>query len=674
MTVVGIDFGTSNSAVAAFIDGKNQVIPDESGNRLTASIVSFGKNDQILVGADARTQGLKNPSRTVHSIKRLIGRKIYSAEIKKSQVLLPYELVESEGQNVAVKIDEQTYSPQQIAAFIIRHVKDVAKKALKQEITQCVVTVPAYFNDSQRQTTKEACQIAGLESLRIINEPTAAALAYGFGKALNETVAVYDLGGGTFDISILKLKDKVFEVIATAGDTFLGGDDFDDRIIDIIAEDFRTKTGIDLRSIPQALPLLRINAEKTKRRLSYAERTDLYIPGIVQKDGKTVDLHFNLSREQLKERAKDLIQRTFTVCDEAMRAAGLQTSDLDAVILVGGPTKMPLIQEAVRDYFGKEPLSDLNPDEVVAIGASIQASSLVGEASDKKALLLDVTPLDLGVATVDGYVETLIDKNSPIPVQASKIFTTTSDNQDKVDIRIYQGKNRRVEESNLLGEFRLTGFPKKKAGEAAIDVSFSINTDGIVQVSALEKETGLSQNVEVRLSAAIGAEGVAESAEKTKDFQEVRLKDPMKDATKVLVYRCGSSPTNSDYVEGYSVNFNPEDLEITLLPDTKGERERQIPQREIGWICMINDFNNIPRYIRSLTEKSSDTKLERNGMSLHEFNLTDGSSIRAYSGDSKVGGIGFWVSPDFPDDKLVGKVFIYNSKLKNMAPVAPVVA
>lgn len=452
-SVIGIDLGTSNSAVASFINNKHQIIADEAGRRITPSIVSFGKDQKILVGSDAKSQLFSNPKKTIHSIKRLIGRKIFSPEVKKAQVLLPYSIVADEEQNVRIEIDGTFYTPQEISAFILKHMKAIAEAQLGP-VGEAVVTVPAHFNDNQRQSTKDACKIAGLEALRIINEPTAAALAYGFGKGLKETVAIYDLGGGTFDISILRLKDKVFEVIATAGDTFLGGDDFDDRIIDLCSEFFLKKTKIDLRKLPAALPLLRSNAERAKRKLSYAESTDIYIPSIVQHEGQMLDLQYTLSQDGFKKATIDLIQKTFAVCDEALRIANLRPSDLDAVILVGGPTKMSLIYDVVTSYFGKAPLRDLNPDEVVAIGASIQAHTLKGTEQKKEALLLDVTPLDLGIATVGGFIETLIDANTPIPTRASRLFTTTRDNQTSVNIRIFQGKNRREDESTSLGRYR----------------------------------------------------------------------------------------------------------------------------------------------------------------------------------------------------------------------------
>jgi len=684
---VGIDLGTSNSAVAAFFQGKHQILADEEGHRLTPSVVSFGKDKKILVGLDAKAQTFSNPKKTVMSIKRLIGRKIFSPEVKKSQVLLPYKLVETEDQNVGVEVDGAVFSPQEISALILRHMKDIATLRLGEEVTEAVITVPAHFNDNQRQATKDACKIAGLEALRIINEPTAAALAYGFGKNLKEKVAIYDLGGGTFDISILRLKDEVFEVIATAGDTFLGGDDFDDRIIDLCAEHFLKKSNIDLRKIAEALPLLRQNAEKAKRKLSYAEKTDIIIPQIVKKDGEPIDFQYTLSREIFQKSTSDLIQKTFAVCDEALRTANMKPSDLDAVILVGGPSKMNLIYEVVATYFGKPPLRDLNPDEVVAIGASIQASSLKGPQSksaqsdqgtaadpDKtlvdaqpEALLLDVTPLDLGIATVGGYTETLIEANSPIPTQSARLFTTTKDDQSAVSIRIFQGKNRREETSTLLGEFDLSGFRSAKAGEVAIDVLFSINSDGIVEVSAKDTETGKSQSVKVRLTAALDAAKLSETSKRSKTHKEVKLKDEWKDATKVVF--CLPSAGGAVYEDGYVRDFDPQVAVFTVFQEgsTKG-KQKALERAKLGWLMTIDDFSNIPRYIRAVTEKPAaiENKLKAQ---LYHFKLRDGTSIYGQSALPKVRELGFWIEPYFARDELPGKLFIYSSGIEEASPI-----
>ncbi|MDB5037840.1 MAG: Molecular chaperone DnaK [Bacteriovoracaceae bacterium] len=669
--VVGIDLGTSNSSVASFLGNQHQILSDEQGRHLTPSVVSFGKEKRILVGADAKAQLFANPKRTITSIKRLIGRKIFSPEVKKAQVLLPYKLVETDDQNVGVDIGDGVYTPQEISALILKHLKEVATKKLGAEVTQAVVTVPAHFNDNQRQATKDACKIAGLDTLRIINEPTAAALAYGFGKGLKETVAIYDLGGGTFDISILKLKDQVFEVLATAGDTFLGGDDFDDRIIDLCAESFLKKADVDLRKTPGALPLLRSNAESAKRKLSYAEKTDIYIPGVIQKDGQPIDLQFTLTREIFFKATNELIQKTFTVCDEALRSAGLRPSDLDAVILVGGPTKMSLIYEVVGSYFGKSPLRDLNPDEVVSIGASIQAQSLSSHSSSPasqktNALLLDVTPLDLGIATVGGYIETVVEANSPIPIQASKLFTTTQNNQENVQVRIFQGKNRREEESNLLGTFELSGFKKGKAGDASIEVFFSINTDGIVEVSAKDKETGASQSVKVKLSAALDPTKLKESKDNFNEFKEVKLKNTWEDSQKVVF--CTSSVGGPVYDEGYVSKLNPLDNKFDLVQDGVKVTHKEFLKEKICWLMTVEDFSNIPRYLQAFASKPSLNG--KPSKPIYQFRLKDGTFIYGQTDTPNFRAQGFWIEPFSEVDRLSGKLFLYSAQIQESAPLA----
>ncbi len=666
--VIGIDLGTSNSAVAAFVDGQPQILSDDNGHQLTPSVVSFGKDKKILIGEDARSQLFANPKRTVYSIKRLIGRKIFSPEVSKAKSLLPFNLVEGLDQNVAIEVDETQYLPQEISALILRRMKEIAEAKFGKPVTQAVVTVPAYFNDNQRQATADACKIAGLEAVRMINEPTAAALAYGFGKNLKETVAVYDLGGGTFDISILRLKDQVFEVIATAGDTFLGGDDFDDRVIDLCAQHFLKQHDIDLRTIPQAIPLLRQNAEKAKRKLSYAEKTDVFIPAIMKDESRTLDLHMSLSRMQFEEACRDLIQKTFSVCDEALRAAGVRAQELDAVILVGGPTKMSVIQAAAEAYFGKKPLKDLNPDEVVALGAAIQGRSL-SEAptpAKEKSLLLDVTPLDLGIATVGGFVETMIDSNTPIPVQASKVFTTTRDNQKTVSIRIFQGKNRKEETSTMLGEFEFSGFKSGKAGEVSLEVLFSINTDGIVEVSAKDMATSAQQTMTVKLAATMGSARLEQSAAKASEHKEVRLKNEFKDYKKVIC--CLPSKGGNAFEEGLLKEFNPEAATFDLLMEGSSTKTKSIDRSKVAWMVLVEDFFNAPRYLQAITEKPSrfftPPKLQ-----LYEFKLKDGQRVFGQADLPKMRELGFWMEPYFSQDHLPGKIYLYSSYVQEALPL-----
>lgn len=658
MSFVGIDLGTSNSSIASFINGRHEILADEANQRLTPSVVSFGKDKKILVGHDAKAQIFVNPSRTISSIKRLIGRKIFSPEVKKAQSLLPYQLVEIEDQNVGIKIDDSIFTPQEISALILRHLKEIAVRKLGDPIVEAVVTVPAHFNDNQRQATKDACKIAGLETLRMINEPTAAALAYGFGKGLKETVAIYDLGGGTFDISILRLRDQVFEVMATAGDTFLGGDDFDDRIIDLCSEAFLKEHHVDLRKLTAAIPILRTNAEKAKRILSYADKTDIYIPAIIQKEGSPIDLQYTLTRDAFTQATQELMQRTFTVCDEALRNAEVKASDLDAVILVGGPTKMAIIYEAVGSYFGKAPLRDLNPDEVVSIGASIQAQSLGAKTGkEKTALLLDVTPLDLGIATVGGYIETVVEANTPIPTHAERNFTTTSNDQESVQIQIYQGKHRRVEDSHLLGNFELSGIRKAKAGDVTIQVNFAINTDGIVEVSAKDKDTGATQSIRVKLSAALTEEKLKASTSVFQNHKEVRLKNEHKDFHPYVA--CLMVSTGNPYIEGYLKKFNSEVDRIELVRELPLKNAQILERNKLAWILELDDFANTPRYLQALKEKPTQL-VSTDGMALCQFKLKDKSIFYGLADPSKLGENGFWVKPIFVRDQLPGRIFLYS--------------
>ncbi len=665
--VIGIDLGTSNSAVAAVVDGKHQILPDENGRRLTPSIVSFGKDKQILIGEDAKAQLFSNPFRTIHSIKRLMGRKIYSPEAEKAKALLPYRIVAGPDDNCAIQIDDQLYLPQEVSALILKRMKDIAQLHLGPGIEKAVVTVPAYFNDNQRQATADACRLAGLDAIRMINEPTAAALAYGFGKKLEETVAIYDLGGGTFDISILRLKGQVFEVLATAGDTFLGGDDFDDRIIDLCAEFFLKKTKIDLRTIPQALPLLRIHAEKAKRKLSYAEKTDVYIPAIIKKDETAIDLLMPLSREMLSTACGDLVQRTFSVCDEALRSAGLKASQLNAVILVGGPTKMDVVSNAVGGYFGTPPMKDLNPDEVVALGASIQAVALTAPDNQTKAksLLLDVTPLDLGIATVGGFTENIIEANSPIPIEASRTFTTTTDDQTSVSIKIFQGRNRREEDSVKLGEFEFSGFHAKKAGAVSIEVVFGINTDGIVEVSAKDPETGASHSMKVKMSSTIPTERIKDSQNQVQSHKLVALKSPVKNHHKLVVCVAGSQ--GFSFEEGYVERISPEE-EVLVLKSDSGKVSKEIPRNSIVWILNLEDFSNAPRYIQAISSKPGLADAP-SPLPIYEFRLKNGSSLFGQAKSPSLKDLGVWIHPYFPRDELNGKVFIFSARVDAASPI-----
>jgi len=513
---IGIDLGTSNSCVAIARAGGVEVLPNAYGESITASVVAFAEGGAITVGNAARANVIHDPHNTVSSSKRLIGRYFFSEEVKKARAICAYEIVEGPNHGVRIQVRGQQYSLPEISALILREMKQVAEAKLGQPVTKAVITVPAYFNDNQRQATKDAARIAGLEVLRMLNEPTAAALAYGFGKGLTQRVAIYDLGGGTFDISVLEIGKDVFEVLSTCGDTFLGGDDFDDRLIDQLADEFVAKQGINLRSDPYALEKLKVAAESAKRGLSLDDEVEIRIPDVVVgPDGKGRSLERRLTIQEYSSLVMDLIMRTFKVCDEALQQANLTTRDLAGVILVGGPTRLPLIRHAVRDYFQQEPKSDVNPDEVVALGAAIHASSLVQNSQD--AYLLDVTSLSLRVGVAGGLAETVIDRNTPVPIEQTRLFTTFQDNQESVKIRVYQGESRQAAENELLGQFEFAGFRKARRGDVKIAVTFEIDSDGIVQVTARDPESGQTASTRITLSSGLSEE----------DLQKILAKNPV---------------------------------------------------------------------------------------------------------------------------------------------------
>lgn len=496
--VLGIDLGTSTSCVAVFMDGKPLVIPDKDGVTIQPSIVNFRPDGRILVGKEAKPYVIQDAENTVTAIKRLIGRKYFSAEVKKAKALMPYEIVEGENQSVQVRIQGKTFTLQEISAMILKKMKSIAEEHFGESIQKAVVTVPAYFNDNQRAATKDAGKIAGLDVLRIINEPTAAALAYGYGKNLRQRVAVYDLGGGTFDVSILELGDDVFEVVSTSGDTYLGGEDFDDRIMDWVSEKFLAKFSCDLRKDRMTLQQLKDAAERAKIELTTNDVTRIFIPAVTANTTGFVDLDFELPRANFEDLIRDLIQRTFKVCDEAMQMARFTPSDIDGVILVGGPTRSPIVRNSVQHYFQKEPLAEIHPDEVVATGAAIQGSALSGESKD--IVLIDLTPLSLGIEIRGALVERIVEINTPVPADHTKIFTTAADNQEAVKIRVFQGEARKASENELLGEFTLSGLPKAPAGKVSIAVQFEIDTNGILNVTAKDVATGKSQSVRLQAS------------------------------------------------------------------------------------------------------------------------------------------------------------------------------
>jgi molecular chaperone DnaK len=504
---VGIDLGTSYSCVAVVRDGSPQVLPNERGERTHASVVSFLPDGAVLVGNPAKKNVIALAERTVYSAKRLIGRFYFSDEVKKAQVVMPYRIVEGANNSVRIAIEDRQLAIPEISSLVLKEMRAVAEAALGREVTKAVVTCPAYFNDNQRQATRDAARIAGLEVLRIINEPTAAALAYGFGKNISQKVCVYDLGGGTFDVSVLEIGKDVFEVLATAGDTYLGGDDFDDRIMTWLADDFLAKHDLDLRQSRYCLQLLKEHGERAKIAVGREGAAHVRIPGICRTpEGELLDIDRTLTAEEFDGMVMDLVQRTFKVCDEALQSARLTAAEIDAIILVGGPTRLPVIRDSVRHYFGKEPLSEIDPDEVVALGASIQAAALLDSSAvegGQASYLLDVTPLSLRVGTVGGYTERIIDKNTPIPIEKSKTFTTSRDGQDRVRIRVYQGESNLAPQCELLGEFEFSGFRVARRGEVQIEVTFEIDPNGIVHVSASDVETGQRASTTISLSSGL---------------------------------------------------------------------------------------------------------------------------------------------------------------------------
>lgn len=582
---IGIDLGTTNSVVAVVIGGEPVVIPNQEGNRTTPSVVAFTEKGERLVGQIAKRQAITNPENTIFSIKRLMGRKYNSSEVEHAKKRLPYKIVEAPNGDAHVEVRGRRYSPPEISAMILQKLKQAAEDYLGEPVTEAVITVPAYFDDSQRQATKDAGQIAGLNVLRIINEPTAAALAYGLEKKKEEKVAVYDLGGGTFDISVLEIGEGVIEVKSTNGDTYLGGDDFDLRIIDWMVEEFKKEQGIDLKHDKMALQRLKEAAERAKIELSTAMETEINLPFITADATGPKHLLMKLTRAKFEQLTDDLVQKTIEPCKRALSDAGFSTSNIDEVILVGGQTRTPKVQQVVQGYFGKEPHKGVNPDEVVAVGAAIQAAVLKGEV--KEVLLLDVTPLSLGIETLGGIFTKMIERNTTIPTKKTQIFSTASDNQPAVTIKVYQGEREMAADNKLLGVFELVGIPPAPRGVPQIEVTFDIDANGILHVSAKDLGTGKEQSIRITASSGLTEEEIKRMM---RDAEEHAAEDKRKK-------ELAEARNNADTLV-YSVEKSLKDYGDKLTEAEKKDIETALEKCK-----KVKDTSNDPAEIKTAIEE-----------------------------------------------------------------------
>jgi molecular chaperone DnaK len=583
--IIGIDLGTTNSCVSILDGGKPKVIENSEGARTTPSIVAFSADKEVLVGQTAKRQAITNPENTLFAIKRLIGRRHDDPMVEKDRGMVPYQIVKAKNGDAWVKADGKTLSPQEVSAKILQKMKKTAEDYLGDSVSEAVITVPAYFNDAQRQATKDAGRIAGLEVRRIINEPTAAALAYGLDKKGDHQVVVYDLGGGTFDVSIIEIADvdgdQQFEVLATNGDTFLGGEDFDTRLIEHICDEFKREQGIELRGEQMALQRLKEAAEKAKIELSSTEQTDINLPFITADAGGPKHLNMKISRARFESLVAELVERTIAPCRQALKDAGLKSTDIDSVILVGGQTRMPLVQQKVKEFFGQEPRKDVNPDEAVAIGAAVQAGVLAGSVDD--VLLLDVTPLSLGIETLGGVMTKLIEKNTTIPAQASQVFSTAEDNQSAVTVHVLQGEREQAVYNKSLGQFNLEGINPAARGVPQIEVRFDIDVNGILNVSAKDQVTGKEQSVVIRASSGLSeaeiermvreAETHAEDDRKFQELVSVRNQaEALVHATRKTLSEVGDKVSGA---ERQSVEQLIDDLETVVATDDKAAIEQK---------------------------------------------------------------------------------------------------